>query len=149
MIAVTLRLLPQELQVTKYRRFSPLLSSVSGDRHVLQVTYSTRNDFSTPNHPPQYLRTEELTNISSQDVLNLLLLEATLDDQPSRTIHAARRTQLGEQELRNMFVGPLHAPADLRDVGEYGLLVAFPETLRRWDLIAPRATRQHIRVMAM
>ena len=39
-MAVTERLLPQELQVTKYRRFSPLLSSVSGDLQVLQVTYS-------------------------------------------------------------------------------------------------------------
>lgn len=41
LIAVTLRLEPHELHVRKYRRFSPLLSSVSGDLHVLQVTYST------------------------------------------------------------------------------------------------------------
>lgn len=41
LIAVTLRRLPHELQVTKYRRFSPLLRSVSCDRQVLQATYST------------------------------------------------------------------------------------------------------------
>lgn len=41
MMAVTERLDPQELHVTKYRRFSPLLRSVSGERQVLQVTYST------------------------------------------------------------------------------------------------------------
>ena len=40
-MAVTLLLLPHELQVMKDRRFSPLLSSVSGLRQVLQVTYST------------------------------------------------------------------------------------------------------------
>ena len=45
-MAVTERLLPQELQVTKYRRFSPLLSSVSGDRQVLQVTYSPLSNVS-------------------------------------------------------------------------------------------------------
>lgn len=40
-MAATERRDPHELQVTKYRRFSPLLSSVSGLRQVLQVTYST------------------------------------------------------------------------------------------------------------
>lgn len=40
-MAVTVRREPHELQLTKYRRFSPLLSSVLGDLHVLQVTYST------------------------------------------------------------------------------------------------------------
>jgi hypothetical protein len=41
LMAVTDRRDPQELQVMKYSLFSPLLSSVSGDRQVLQVTYST------------------------------------------------------------------------------------------------------------
>lgn len=41
LMAVTLRLLPQELQLTKYNRFSPRINSVSGDLHVLQLTYST------------------------------------------------------------------------------------------------------------
>ena len=41
LMAVTERLEPQLLQVTKYSLFSPLLSSVSGLRQVLQVTYST------------------------------------------------------------------------------------------------------------
>lgn len=41
LIAVTDRLLAHELHVTKYRRFSPLFNSVSGDLQVLQVTYST------------------------------------------------------------------------------------------------------------
>jgi hypothetical protein len=41
LMAVTLLREPQELQVMKYNLFSPLLSSVSGDLQVLQVTYST------------------------------------------------------------------------------------------------------------
>lgn len=44
LMAVTLRRLPQELQVMKLSRFSPLTSSVSGERQVLQVTYSTANN---------------------------------------------------------------------------------------------------------
>jgi hypothetical protein len=47
LMAVTERLEPQLLQVTKYSLFSPLLSSVSGLRQVLQVTYSTVNVVST------------------------------------------------------------------------------------------------------
>lgn len=43
-MAVTERRDPQELQVMKYSLFSPLLSSVSGDLQVLQVTYSTTLD---------------------------------------------------------------------------------------------------------
>lgn len=43
LMAVTDLLLPHELHVTKYSLFSPLLSSVSGERQVLQVTYSTGN----------------------------------------------------------------------------------------------------------
>jgi hypothetical protein len=46
-MAVTERLEPQLLQVTKYSLFSPLLSSVSGLRQVLQVTYSTVGIVST------------------------------------------------------------------------------------------------------
>jgi hypothetical protein len=41
LMAVTLLRDPHELQVMKYSLFSPLLSSVSGDLQVLQVTYST------------------------------------------------------------------------------------------------------------
>jgi hypothetical protein len=41
LMAVTDLLLPHELQVTKYNLFSPLFNSVSGERQVLQVTYST------------------------------------------------------------------------------------------------------------
>jgi hypothetical protein len=44
-----------------------------------------------------------LTNVSSQDILDLLLLETTLDDEPPCTVYASRRTHFGEQELDNVF----------------------------------------------
>ena len=89
------------------------------------------------------------TDISPQDVLNLLLLKPPLDDQAPRPVNTARRTQFSEQELCNMLIRPFHPPADLSNVGEYGLLVPFPKTLWRRDLVASRATRQHIGVMVM
>ena len=75
---------PHELHVTKYNLFSPLLSSVSGERQVLQDTYS----------PGEVLVGRErggemwvngdmaiLTNITSEHVFYLLLLETTFDDE--------------------------------------------------------------------
>ena len=95
-MAVTLRREPQELQVIKYSLFSPLLSSVSGDLHVLQVTYSTalQSINVTLNDD---LIFEGLTDISSQHVLDLLLLEATLDNQTPAPINGTTRTQFSEQ----------------------------------------------------
>lgn len=89
------------------------------------------------------------TDISPQDVLNLLLLEATLDDQPSRSVYTAGRPQLSEQELCHMLVRSLHTLAYLSDVGEDGLLVPFAKTLRRRDFVAPRSTRQQVGVVVV
>lgn len=99
-MAATERREPHELQVTKYRRFSPLLSSVSGLRQVLQVTYSTvmvrKGDIHTER--------DRHTDVSSKDVLELLLLETTLDNQTSGTVDTSTGTQFGEQELHNVVV---------------------------------------------
>lgn len=46
-----------------------------------------------------------------------------------------------------MVLGPLHTLADLGDVGEDGLLVAFTHALRRWDLVALRASSGMVRVL--
>ena len=84
-MAVTLRREPQELQVMKYNRFSPLLSSVSGDLQVLQVTYST---FSLLAIVLDHHRVgDEHTDVSSKDILNLFLLETALDYQSSASIN--------------------------------------------------------------
>lgn len=143
-MAVTERREPQELQVTKYRRFSPLLSSVSGERQVLHVTYSTMTRLANAQKLDKDLIT--LTNIPSENVLDLLLLESTLDDQSSATIHGSTGTQLSEQELRNVLVRPLHPLTDVRNVGEDGLLVSFTEALWRWDLVALAAARGKVRM---
>lgn len=75
------------------------------------------------------------TNITTEDVFDLLLLETTLDNKTSRTIDGTTRTQLGEQVLGNVLIGTLHALTNLVDVGEDGLLVSFTETLWWWNLV--------------
>jgi hypothetical protein len=86
-------------------------------------------------------------NVPPEHVLNLLLLEATLDDQPAVASDGTAGTQLGEQELCNMLLGTLHALANLGDVGEDGLLVAFAKTLRWGDLVATRACAGKVRML--
>jgi hypothetical protein len=78
-------------------------------------------------------------DIPTENVLNLFLLETTLDDQATTAVYGARCTQLSEQELRHVFVRSFHALADFGNVGEDGLLVAFSETLRWRDLVRLRA----------
>ena len=51
---------------------------MSGDLHVLQVTYSTALD-----EHPEVKNGFRRTNVATQDIFDLLLLETTLDDQPS------------------------------------------------------------------
>ena len=86
-MAVTDRLEPHELHVTKYRRFSPLLSSVSGLRQVLHVTYSTiSRSLSAYVQTYGEYRMSWLTDIPSQHILNLLLLESTLDNQSPASV---------------------------------------------------------------
>lgn len=90
-----------------------------------------------------------LTDIPSQDILNLLLLETTLDDETSRTVNGARSTQFSKQELRDVLVGSLHTLANLGNVCENGLLVAFTQALRRRDLVALAAARSKVGVVQL
>lgn len=89
------------------------------------------------------------TDISSEDVLNLLLLETTLDDQTSSTVDTSAGTQFGEQELHNVVVRTLHTLADIGDVGENGTTVTFTQTLRRWDLVRLGTAGEHVGVVAL
>lgn len=89
------------------------------------------------------------TDVSSENVLNLLLLETTLDNQTSATVHTAAGTQFGEQELHNVVVGTLHTLADVGDVGEDSTTVTFTQTLGRGDLVGLGAARQQIGVVAL
>lgn len=88
-------------------------------------------------------------DISSQDVLNLLLLETTLNDQTPATVDTAAGTQFGEQELHDVVVRTLHTLADVGDVREDGTTVTFTQTLRRRDLIRLGAAGQQVGMVAL
>jgi hypothetical protein len=55
-------------------------------------------------------------DVATEDVLNLLLLETTLDDQAAGSVNGTRGTQLSEQELGDVLVGTLHPLGNLGDV---------------------------------
>lgn len=93
------------------------------------------------------LASDVFDNVPPENVLNLLLLETTLDDQSAITSHGTAGTQLSEQELCDVLLGTFHPLADLGDVGEDGLLVAFTETLRRRDLVASCAGAREVGVL--
>jgi hypothetical protein len=75
-------------------------------------------------------------NVSPENVLDLLLLETTLDNKTAGTVDGTAGTQFGEQELGDVLVGTFHPLANLGDVCEDGLLVSFTETLRGRNLVA-------------
>lgn len=76
-------------------------------------------------------------------------METTLDDQTTGTVDTTAGTQFGEQELHDVVVGPLHALADIGDVGENGTTVTFTETLGRGDLVGLGAAGQQVGVVAL
>ena len=66
----------------------------------------------------------ELTNISSQHVLNLLLLETTFDDESSSTVDGTSGTHFREHVGNDTFRWPTHAFTNVGYVGKDGLFVA-------------------------
>ena len=93
------------------------------------------------------LASDVFDDVPPENVLDLLLLETTLDNQTSGTVNGTAGTQFGEQELGNVLVSTLHPLANLGNVGEDGLLVSFTETLRRRDLVALDAVAGEIGVL--
>lgn len=65
---------------------SPLLSAVSGDLQVLQVTYSTVLKLDIGSYNYHLSSREQHTDVLPQNGLKLLLLETTLDDEPSAAV---------------------------------------------------------------
>ena len=74
-----------------------------------------------------------LTDVPTEDMLDLLLLEATLDNETAGTVDRAGGTHFREHVLDDVLGLPVHTFADVGDVGEDGLLVAFTCELRRRD----------------
>lgn len=64
-----------------------------------------------------------LNNVTTQNSLDLLLLETTLDDQALGSINGSRSSQLGKQELNNVLRLTMHPLADIGNVGKDSLLV--------------------------
>ena len=66
----------------------------------------------------------------------MLLLETALNDQTPSFGDGTARTQLSKQKLGDVLLGTLHPLANLGEVCEDGLLVAFTHTLRGRNLVA-------------
>ena len=75
-------------------------------------------------------------------MLDLLLLEATLDDETTRAVDGTSSTHFGEHVLDDVLWLPVHTLADIGDVGEDGLLVAFTQDLRRCDCVTLAGGRE-------
>ena len=83
----------------------------------------------------QWLEWTGRTDVTTQNVLDLLLLETTLDDKAPRAVDGAGGTHFREHVLDDVLGLPVHTFADVGDVGEDGLLVAFTCELRRRNCV--------------
>lgn len=103
----------------------------------------------------QYARTGDTkgnarhTNVSPEDMLDLLLLEATLDDEARRTIDGASRSHFGEHELDDVLGLPVHPLTDIGDVGKDCLLIALTSELRGCDRVPPACGGKEGRVCSV
>jgi hypothetical protein len=70
-------------------------------------------------------RRKRQTDIASQNVLDLLLRETALDDQARGAVDGASCTHLSKHELDDVLRLPMHTLADVADVREDRLLIAF------------------------
>ena len=89
------------------------------------------------------------TNVPTENVFDLLLLEATLDDKTTRTINGAGGTHFCEHVLDNMLRLPVHTFAYVGDIGEDRLLVSFTEDLRGRDGVPLAGGREEGRVRSV
>ena len=127
-MAETVRVDPHDSHCTKNNLFS-LVSNVSADLHVLHVTYSTKQSSVFRN---SYSR---LTDILLEQVLNLFLLESTLDNQTLRTIDRARCSHFSKQVLNNVLGLSAHTLADIGKIRKGSLFRTFSRDLRRYDCV--------------
>ena len=76
-----------------------------------------------------------LTDVPTEDMLDLLLLEATLDNETAGTVDRAGGTHFREHVLDDVLGLAMHTLANVGDVREDGLLVSFTKDLRRRDRV--------------
>ena len=89
------------------------------------------------------------TDVPTQNVFDLLLLEATFDDKTPRTVDGSGRTHFCEHVLDDMLRLPVHTFADIGDVRKDGLLVSFTKDLRRRDGVPLAGGREEGRVRSV
>ena len=78
----------------------------------------------------------KLTDVMPENVLDLLLLEFTTDDESTGTIHGSGCTQFSEKVLYSVLWRSVHTLANIRDVRKHCLLVPFSCNTRRRDNVS-------------
>ena len=89
------------------------------------------------------------TDVTTEDILDLLLLESAFDDQTARPIHRPGRTHFGEHELNNVLRLSVHSFTDIGDIGEDRFLVSFSHDLWGSDGVPFGARGEKSRVRGM
>ena len=94
---------------------------------------------------------EKHTDVSTEDMLDLLLLETTFDDEAAGTIDGPGSTHFGEHVLNDVLRLPVHTFADVGDVGKDGLLVTLTHDLGWRDSVtfAGRCEKSGIRCVEL
>ena len=69
------------------------------------------------------------TDVTTKNVFDLFLLEATFDDQTTGSVHRPGSTHFGEHELDDVLRLPVHSFTDIGNIGEDRLLVSFSHDL--------------------
>ena len=72
-----------------------------------------------------------LTDVSSQDIFDLLLLEATFDHQASTAVNRTSGAEFSKQVLNDMLWLSMHLFANVGDIGENAAFVAVAHHARR------------------
>jgi len=89
------------------------------------------------------------TDVTTKDVFDLFLLEATFDDQTARSVHRPSRTHFGKHELDDVLRLSVHSFTDVGNIGEDRFLVSFSHDLWRSNSVAFRTGREKGRVRGM
>ena len=76
------------------------------------------------------------TDVTTKNVFDLFLLEATFDDQTTRSVHRPGCTHFREHELDDVLRLSVHSFTDIGDVGKDRFLVSFSHDLRGSDGVA-------------
>lgn len=84
----------------------------------------------------------ELTDITTQYVLDLFGLETSLDNETPRTVHRTSGTHFSEEELDDVLWLSVHPLAYICNVCKYRLADTFAENLRRRDCVSFTSGRE-------